>query len=102
MRFDINITRLINFIFIKMPKSQKRVSCILTLMALSCELYAQSYYMHEVAEDAGYRNSGWNFLEALQWIVILGIGLLFIVGFGIGWIKEQFETPSSTLSTPPK
>ena len=54
-------------------------------MYIGC-LYAQSYYMHEVAEDAGYRNSGLNFLEALQWIVILGIGLLFIVGFGIGWI----------------
>ena len=84
----------------KMSNLQKRISCILILMALSCELYAQSYYMHEVAEDAGYRNSGWNFLEALQWIVILGIGLLFILGFGIGWIKEQFETPSSTPSIP--
>ena len=77
-----------------MPKSQKRVLCILTLLALRCEIYAQSYYMHEVAEDAGYCNSVLSFLEALQWIVILGIGLLFLVGFGIGWIKEQFETPS--------
>lgn len=96
----MNATGLINFIFVKMPKSQKRVLCILILMALRCEIYAQSYYMHEVAEDAGYCNSVLSFLEALQWIVILGIGLLFLVGFGIGWIKEQFETPSSTLSTP--
>lgn len=84
----------------KMSNLQKRISCILTLMVLGCELYAQSYYMHEVAEDAGYRNSGWNFLEALQWIVILGIGILFIVGFGIDWIKKQFEAPSSTPSVP--
>lgn len=84
----------------KMPNLQKRISCLLTLMVLNCGLYAQSYYMHEVAEDAGYRNSGLNFLEALQWIVILGIGLLFIVGFGIGWIKEQFEAPSSTPPIP--
>lgn len=80
----------------KMPNLQKRISCILTLMVLGCELYAQSYYMHEVAEDAGYRNSWWNFLEALQWIIILGIGLLFLVGFGIGWIKKLFEVPSLT------
>jgi len=73
---------------------------ICVLITLSRELYAQSYYMHEIAEDAGYRNSGWSFLEALQWIVILGIGLLFIIGFGIGWIKEQFEAPSSTPSIP--
>lgn len=83
-----------------MSNLQKKILCIITVMALSCELYAQSYYMHEIAEDAGYRNSGWSFLEALQWIVILGIGLLFIVGFGIGRIKELFEAPSSTPSTP--
>lgn len=83
-----------------MSNLQKKISCILMMMALSCELCAQSYYMHEIAEDAGYRNSGWNFLEVLQWIVILGIGLLFIVGFGIGWIKEQFEASSSTPYIP--
>ena len=46
--------------------------------------------MHEIAEDAGYRNSGWNFLEVLQWIVILGIGLLFIVGFAVAGLDFRF------------
>lgn len=79
---------------------QKRIFCILTLIAFSYKLYAQSYYMHEVAEDAMYRNTDCGFFETLQLIVILGIVLLFIVGFGIGWIKEQFETSSSTSPTP--
>lgn len=80
---------------------QKRISCIIVLMVVfGCASYAQSYYMHEVAEDAGYRNNGFTFLEALQWIVIIGIGALFLIGFGIGWIKEQFEGSSSTPPTP--
>ena len=44
--------------------------------------------MHEVAEDAGYRSSGWNFIEALQWIVIWRIGLLIHTMIGNKLDKE--------------
>lgn len=46
-------------------------------------------YMHEVAEDAGYRSSGWNFIEALQWIVIWRIGLLIHTMIGNKLDKER-------------
>lgn len=38
----------------------QRTSCILTLIVFGGELYAQAYYMHEAAEDAGYRNREFN------------------------------------------
>ena len=81
-------------------KLRKRILGIVVLMAFRYETFAQSYYMHEVAEDRGYNNFGLDFLEVLQWIIIIGIGLLFLVGFGIGWIKELFEDSSSNTHTP--
>lgn len=83
-----------------MSNSCKKILSILTVIVLSCELYAQSYYMHEITEDTVYRDGGLGFLAILQWIVILGIGLLFIVGFGISWIKKKNEVSSSIPSTP--
>lgn len=79
---------------------QKRLLCIFVLMLLGCELYAQSYYMHEVAEDTRYESHEFIFLEVLLWVVIIGVGVLFLIGFGIGWIKEQFKNSSSTSLTP--
>lgn len=81
-------------------KLRKRILGIVVLMAFRYETFAQSYYMHEVAEDRGYNNFGLDFLEVLQWVIIIGIGLLFLVGFGIGWIKELFEDSSSNTHTP--
>lgn len=78
---------------------QKRLLCIFVLMLLGCELYAQSYYMHEVAEDTRYESHEFIFLEVLLWVVIIGVGVLFLIGFGIGWIKEQFKNSSSTSLT---
>lgn len=80
-------------------KLRKRISGIVVLMVFRYETFAQSYYMHEVAEDRGYNNFGLDFLEVLQWVIIIGIGLLFLVGFGIGWIKELFEDSSSNTHT---
>ena len=81
-------------------KLRKRILGIVVLMVFRYETFAQSYYMHEVAEDRGYNNFGLDFLEVLQWVIIIGIGLLFLVGFGIGWIKELFEDSSSNTHTP--
>lgn len=81
-------------------KLRKRILGIVVLMAFRYETFAQSYYMHEVAENRGYNNFGLDFLEVLQWVIIIGIGLLFLVGFGIGWIKELFEDSSSNTHTP--
>lgn len=80
-------------------KLRKRILGIVVLMVFRYETFAQSYYMHEVAEDRGYNNFGLDFLEVLQWVIIIGIGLLFLVGFGIGWIKELFEDSSSNTHT---
>lgn len=80
-------------------KLRKRILGIVVLMVFKYETFAQSYYMHEVAEDRGYNNFGLDFLEVLQWVIIIGIGLLFLVGFGIGWIKELFEDSSSNTHT---
>ena len=80
-------------------KLRKRILGIVVLMAFRYETFAQSYYMHEVAEDRGYNNFGLDFLEVLQWVIIIGIGLLILVGFGIGWIKELFEDSSSNTHT---
>ena len=81
-------------------KLRKRILGIVVLMVFKYETFAQSYYMHEVAEDRGYNNLGLDFLEVLQWVIIFGIGLLILVGFGIGWIKELFEEESSNTHTP--
>lgn len=78
----------------------KRILCIVALIALRYEALAQSYYMHEVAEDRGYNNYGLDFLEVLQWVIIIGIGILFLVGLGISWIKELFNVESSDTHTP--
>ena len=80
-------------------KLRKRILGIVVLMVFKYETFAQSYYMHEVAEDRGYNNLELDFLEVLQWVIIIGIGLLFLVGFGIGWIKELFEDSSSNTHT---
>lgn len=80
-------------------KLRKRILGIVVLMVFRYETFAQSYYMHEVAEDREYNNFGLDFLEVLQWVIIIGIGLLFLVGFGIGWIKELFEDSSSNTHT---
>lgn len=81
-------------------KLRKLILGIAVLAASRYETFAQSYYMHEVAEDRGYNNYGLEFLEVLQWVIIIGIGILFLVGFGIGWIKELFEGASSKTHTP--
>lgn len=44
---------------------------------ISCA-YAQSYYMHEVAEDAGYKNSGNSFLSIISLIIFVLLLILFI------------------------
>ena len=80
-------------------KLRKRILGIVVLMVFKYETFAQSYYMHEVAEDRGYNNLELDFLEVLQWVIIIGIGLLILVGFGIGWIKELFEDSSSNTHT---
>ena len=80
-------------------KLRKRILGIVVLMVFKYEAFAQSYYMHEVAEDRGYNNLELDFLEVLQWVIIIGIGLLILVGFGIGWIKELFEDYSSNTHT---
>lgn len=46
----------------KASKLQK-ISCISILIIFGGKLYAQAYYMHEAAEDAGYRNDGISFLS---------------------------------------
>ena len=81
-------------------KLRKLILGIAVLAASRYETFAQSYYMHEVAEDRGYNNYGLEFLEVLQWVIIIGIGIVFLAGFGIGWIKELFEGASSKTHTP--
>lgn len=40
--------------------------------------YAQSYYMNEVAEDAGYRNDGNSFLSIIGLIIFVLLLILFV------------------------
>lgn len=73
---------------------------VIILLSFCIKISAQASYMHEAAEDAGYNNDVLDFLGALQWVIILGIGILLLIGFGIGWIKEFFEDSPSTIHTP--
>lgn len=56
----------------------QRISCILTLIVFGGELYAQAYYMHEAAEDAGYRNDGISILSIIGLIIFVVLLILFI------------------------
>lgn len=57
----------------------KRCFCsILVFCVYVGSFYAQSYYMNEVAEDAGYRNDGNSFLSIIGLIIFVLLLILFV------------------------
>lgn len=57
----------------------KRCFCSIFIFCVYVgSFYAQSYYMNEVAEDAGYRNNGNSFLSIIGLIIFILLVILFV------------------------
>lgn len=57
----------------------KRFHCSILAFYLYAEsIYAQSYYMNEIAEDAGYRNDSISFLSIIGFIIVVLLLILFV------------------------